>query len=195
MAAIEFAVAAPVIIMLLLMILELGYLMTGGLLLNAGARAAARYAVTGQVTEGEARIDSIRRIVTSYVCPSSQSAGNKGYCFWNSSTSQRSPDGTFSPLLIKTRVYSDARDVGQPEPYSDTLPSNGRYDPGEPFTDLNGNGIWDEDMAQAGAGGPAAFVIYDMTMPEAVSNPLFRMVLKTGLLWQKASIALQNETF
>lgn len=194
-AAIEFAITAPLVVMLVMVLLEIGYLLGGGLLLDAGARAAGRFALTGQTVAGETRVQSIRRIITSYVCPRDLAGGAGGYCFWSAGTTSRSDDGIDSPLQITAKVYASPANIGQPEPYSDTKPANGRYDPGESYTDVNGNGRWDADMAASGSGGAGDFVLYEVRMPEDVRNPLFRLVMPGGVLWQRASLAVRNENF
>ena len=47
---------------------------------------------------------------------------------------------------LTTLVYDDFASISQAEPFTDNKPENGEYDAGEAFTDINGNGRWDEDM-------------------------------------------------
>ena len=195
LAAIEFAISAPVIVMLLMMLVETAYLLAGGILLEAGARAASRYALTGQSVDGETRVDAIRRIVTRYVCPLAQREIAAGYCFWDLSSTDPNDGQANDPLSIESRVYGDPTEFGRPEPYGDTNPINGQYDEGEPFTDVNGNGHWDADMARSGAGGSGDFVIYHLTMPQHVANPLFRMALGKDSIWHSSVVSVQNEAF
>lgn len=74
---------------------------------------------------------------------------------------------------IETKSYgSSFGDVGEPEPFPDNDgdnidepgENNGQYDPGEPFTDVNGNGQWDKDMGSSGSiGGAGQIVSYTAT--------------------------------
>jgi Flp pilus assembly protein TadG len=50
-----------------------------------------------------------------------------------------------------------------PEPFTDTN-RNGQRDPGECFTDVNGNGVWDADAGVAGNGGAGDMVVYTASM-------------------------------
>ncbi len=180
----------------LLAIVEIGFISAGEVLLGSGARAAARFARTGQVINNETRIESIRRIVTSFVCPKAVLAPpHDAFCLWDQGSARLSEDGAVSPLQIRTRVYADARNISLAEPYSDTNPLNGAYDPGETFTDINGNGQWDDDMARSGAGGAGDFVLYEFEMAQSLASPIFQVLTGEWMTIHRASISVQNEKF
>lgn len=67
---------------------------------------------------------------------------------------------------IESKAYGSAfGDVGEPEPFVDVVPTkNGKYDLGEAYTDVNGNGKWDTDMGTSGSvGGAGSVVSYTAT--------------------------------
>ena len=79
---------------------------------------------------------------------------------------------------IQTLVYASFDDIGQPEP----------------FTDVNGNGVWDADMGAAGLGGPSDVVVYRVSYDWGVMTPLIRGVLGDSLR-HISSVAVRNEPF
>jgi hypothetical protein len=96
-------------------------------------------------------------------------------------------------LVMETLVYDNFADVGQPEPFTDEN-GNEIYDEGEPFSDINGNGGWDEDMGAAGLGGPGAVVVYRMSYDWPIMIPLFRPFFGDTINLQ-ANVAVRNEPF
>lgn len=70
----------------------------------------------------------------------------------------RSSDG--QPPKIEAKSYAGAfSDIGEPEPFTDAPPKNGKYDVGESYTDVNGSGAWEKDMGKAGSVGGANQVV------------------------------------
>jgi hypothetical protein len=98
-------------------------------LLAGGARVAARFGVTGAVPAGVSREDRIKEIVAGH------SIGMID----------------LSEVEIETLVYDSFTSIGQSEPFEDCM-GTGTYHPDCPFTDINGNGVWDEDLGVAGLG-------------------------------------------
>ena len=95
-------------------------------------------------------------------------------------------------LIIETLVYDSFADIGEPEPFTDAN-GNGVYDEGESFTDVNGNGQWDADMGAAGLGGPGAVVVYDVRYDWPAITPLMAPLLGTVRL--STSVPVRNEPF
>ena len=96
-------------------------------------------------------------------------------------------------LQIDTLVYENFGDIGQPEPFTDEN-GNGVWDNDEPYTDINGNGTWDPDMGAAGLGGPGAVVVYRMAYDWDIMIPLFRPFFGNSIRLQ-SNIAVRNEPF
>ncbi len=94
---------------------------------------------------------------------------------------------------MDTLVYQSFADIGQPEPFTD---GNGNhvYDAGESFVDVNGNGQWDPDMGAAGLGGPSDVVVYRLSYDWGIVTPLMREIMGETVT-QVSSIAVRNEPF
>jgi TadE-like protein len=97
-------------------------------------------------------------------------------------------DLQFEPL-----VYENFGDIGQPEPFTDEN-GNTVWDNDEPYTDINGNGTWDPDMGAAGLGGPGAVVVYRMSYDWDIMIPLFWPFFGNSIQLQ-SNIAVRNEPF
>ena len=96
-------------------------------------------------------------------------------------------------LHMETLVYENFGDIGQPEPFTDEN-GNEVWDNDEPFTDINGNGTWDPDMGAAGLGGPGDVVVYRMSYDWDIMIPLFRPFFGDAITLQ-SNIAVRNEPF
>ena len=96
-------------------------------------------------------------------------------------------------LEMETLVYENFGDVGEPEPFTDEN-GNSVWDNDEPFTDINGNGNWDPDMGAAGLGGPGDVVVYRMSYDWDIMIPLFRPFFGDAITLQ-SNIAVRNEPF
>lgn len=96
-------------------------------------------------------------------------------------------------LEVETLIYETFADVGQPEPFTDAN-GNGVFDDGETFDDINGNGSRDEDMGVAGLGGPGDIVVYRLSYDWDVMIPMFEPFFGETVALD-ASIAVRNEPF
>jgi Flp pilus assembly protein TadG len=96
-------------------------------------------------------------------------------------------------LQMETLVYENFADVGEPEPFTDEN-GNGVWDNDEPYTDINGNGTWDPDMGAAGLGGPGDVVVYRMSYDWSIMIPLFRPFFGDAVTL-RSNIAVRNEPF
>ena len=189
LASIEFAILAPIVVVMTTVGFALSILQAGAASLEMGAAAAARMSIIGDVPKDSTRSAEIRRIVTDHVCPP-----GGGFCYWSTGWLAESDDGAISPLRIEMRAYVDPRNIGRPEPFTDKPPYNGVYDPGEEFVDVNGNGKWDADMGRAEPGGSGDHVVFRLTMAQDVRHPLLTPVLGARMLPQ-AQIVVRNEPF
>jgi hypothetical protein len=70
---------------------------------------------------------------------------------------------TSTPIWCSVRKSYTSFSVVKPEPFVDNN-GNGKRDPGECFTDVNNNGIWDADPGIAGQGGANDVALYTMTI-------------------------------
>lgn len=169
-AMVEFALVAPVFILLLLGSFELGAVMLTSTLMEGALRDASRYGITGQEDDGADRLAKIREIISERTLGLVDMATAK----------------------IDVLVYPGFGDIGKPESYVDSN-GNGTYDSGEAFTDSNGNGVWDADSGSPGAGGSGDIVLYRVKYGWPIITPLFSSVMGKNTLSLTASLAVRNE--
>lgn len=131
-AALEFALVAPVLLLLLFGILDFGQMMYGQVLLNGAVRQAARNA-TMENANTAAADTMVRKIIGAAL-----------------------PGVTFTSTR---NSYVDFNDINRAEKFTDSN-NNGTCNTGEPYTDDNGNGHWDADIGQSGNGSANDVVVY-----------------------------------
>ena len=171
-AAIEFAFTAPLLILTIVAIMEFSMILFLNAVLEGSLRDAARFGVTGFTPAGVNREDEIINKISS-------------------ATMGLVP---MTAANVTALAYSDFSEVGQPEPYIDDNPANGQYDPGESFTDINGNGQWDADMGTPGLGGACDVVVYRVETQWSLLLGL--MASRIGSPFTlTASAAVRNEPF
>lgn len=168
---VEFALAAPVVAMMVAGVIEFGMVMFTTTLMESAMRDAARYGITGAEMTGQSRIEKIIQIVSERTL---------GLVDMNAAD-------------VQVLVYPGFSDIGQGEAFVDGN-NSGAYDAGETFTDSNGNGVWDADMGVSGAGGAGDVVVYRMSYDWPLLTPLAGTVIGQGGTFPlTASIAVRNE--
>ena len=135
---VEFAMVAPVLILALLGLMDMGYNYYIQAQLQGTVQRAARDATLESARTNTADIDAKVAVAVHRLVPNAS-------------------------LQFARSSYSSFADVAQAEDFSD-LNDNGRCDDGEPFEDANGNGDWDEDRASEGMGGARDAVLYEVTV-------------------------------
>jgi len=168
-AAVEFALAVPILLTLLLGALEVGlnlYLRSvlEGALLMAGRSSSLQAAQAGQ-----AAIDATVEAQIHAILPSAS-------------------------VTFSRRNYVAFSDRGRPEDFTDAN-ANDAYDPGECFTDENDNGQWDTDVGKAGQGGANDVVLYTASVDYRSVLPDFSTLGMAGLRTISASTTLRNQPF
>lgn len=172
-AALEFAFVAPLVILTVAGIIEIGMMLFVDSLLEGGVRSASRFGITGYTPAGVSREDQIRQIILTNSVGLVQPAD----------------------LTITTLSYPDFASVGKPEPYVDAN-GNGQFDVGESYTDVNGNGQWDTDMGAAGAGGSGEVVLYKAQVDWRLWTHLLDNIIgDSGAIKLGASVVVRNEPY
>lgn len=129
---VEFALIAPVLLMMLLGTYDLGYaLYIDSMLQGSIQEAGRRSTIEGSTAASMDLIvsTSVKRVV---------------------------PGAT---LTFTRKSYATFSDVGSPEAFTD-VDANGVCNGGEPYEDANGNSSWDSDRGKAGQGGARDAVLY-----------------------------------
>jgi len=177
-AAIEFAFIASILALLIIGTMEVARILFATSVLEGGLREAARFGITGQELDQDAREARVVEIVRAH-----------GAGVVNVTAED-----------VKFKSYDNFSSIGVPEPFVDSDDGgpndNGTYDSGEAFTDVNCNGNWDPDQGQPGmgAGNEVALYIVDYDLP--LMTGMFSTAMgQDGKFKIVASVAVRNEPF
>ncbi len=133
--AVEFALVAPVMLMLMMQIFNLGQMVYGKVLLNGAVEQAAR--ASALETSNTSAADALVNTIVGRVLAGATITG--------------------------TRVsYYDFADIGRPERWND-VNADGTCSGGESYVDENRSGGWERDVGATGNGGAGDVVIYTVT--------------------------------
>lgn len=102
-------------------------------------------------------------------------------------------------LVAKNATYASTRksyssfQTAGPEPFTDSN-GNGVYDKGSDcFTDVNGNGVWDADPGATGQGGANDVTVYSITISYRRLFPLFSAIGLTSTASLYGTTVLKNQ--
>jgi Flp pilus assembly protein TadG len=170
-AALEFALMLPPLCLILVGMFEVSMLMFTQATVEGALREAARFGMTGSVSDPARRQTQILAIIDK-----------------DTRNLLDMKDAT-----ISFQIYDSFNSVDDPEPYIDSN-GNGKRDPGESYTDVNGNAKWDADQGKAGLGATAQIVQYTVEYDWHVITPFMAPIFgNDGKVHLKASIVLRNE--
>ncbi|WP_019833634.1 TadE/TadG family type IV pilus assembly protein [Sphingomonas sp. PR090111-T3T-6A] len=172
--AIEFALAAPVLFLLLFGLFDALFNLYMVSTLQGVVQKAARDSTlqdystpTGQATLDAAVTAQVHRLLPSANVP--------------------------TPTRQSFHTYADAA-AQKAEPWTDT-DHDGTCDNGEPYTDLNSNGSWDSNGANTGSGGAKDRTIYTVTVTYPRLFPLAKMIGLSSTVTLKATTVLENQPY
>lgn len=166
-AAVEFAIVAPVMALFMMGIGDLLYGVYANSILLGAVQKAGRDATLQQNTSSTATTAIDNQVMAS--------------------VRRVAPAATF---ISSRENYTTFALVDKPEPFTDssTTGTVGVRDPGECFSDTNGNGTWDADGARSGVGGASDVAQYTITINYPRVFPVARL-----LGWgSRASITAQT---
>lgn len=166
---VEFGFVAPVLILTIMGIFDVGYKMYSTSILQGAIQKAARDSTLEDGTSNATTIDNRVKDIFRQV----------------------SPSATYE---FERLSYTNFSDVGIPEDFTDSN-DDGECSTGEPFEDANGNGSWDADQGAAGNGGARDAVLYTA---RATYDRLFPMAGLIGLPETEtveASTVLRNQPY
>jgi Flp pilus assembly protein TadG len=168
-AAIEFAILAPVMLTLMMGMMELAY------------QAYVQAAVTGAVQKAgrDSAIQGATPATIDAKVLSQIQAVAKG--------------ATFTSGFPSRLNYSSFSTIA-PEPFVDTN-NNGVRDAGECYTDVNGNGRWDDDAGRTGQGGANDVTVYTVSVDYGRLFPVARWFGWAGTATLSASTTLMNQPY
>ena len=176
--AIEFAFISPILFLLVMGIVETGFIMSAKNTLESATYVASRTGRTGFVDTGKTQEETIMDMLEE-----------RASLFLNTDYV------TIDAMSVTTKTYAGFDDIDEPEPYVDAN-GNGVRDNGENYTDINGNGQWDEDRGGSGYGGSGEIVVYTVTYPWPLFTPLVSQFIGTDGIYTLSSRAVvKNEPF
>jgi Flp pilus assembly protein TadG len=170
---IEFALIFPIVLMITFGIMEISLCMASLVTLEGGLKEASRYGITSQSTAPP----DINKVPTAFKVGNDNRLMTIGYIL-NINTLDLIDLNT---ATITTAVYSSFSAVKDGEPFTD-LNSNGVYDgpgspgvpaAGEPYSDMNCNGSRDGAGASgAGVGAAGNIVVYTVNYNWKILTPI-----------------------
>ncbi|MGV2496378.1 TadE family protein [Pelagerythrobacter aerophilus] len=168
-ALVEFALVAPVLLLMLLGMFDMGYnYYVQSQLQGAIQKAARDSGIEGahsRMGEIDARVaDAVHAIVPG------------------------------AEVTFSRKAYARFSDVARPEDFSD-IDGNGTCNDGEPFEDANGNGIWDEDRGAEGLGGARDAVLYVVTVSYTRAFAISAFIGMPDTFTTQATTVLRNQPY
>jgi Flp pilus assembly protein TadG len=166
-AIVEFALIAPVLVMTLFGLFDLGHGMYTKSLLQGAIEKASRDSTIEGATTGA--LDARVTVIVSRIAPGSS-------------------------ITFNRESYTSFTSVGQPEDFVDTN-SNSVCDAGETFEDANGNGTWDANQGRTGNGGARDAVLYTVTVHYPRILPIGRLIGQPDTSTMSAITVLRNQPY
>jgi len=171
-ALVEFALVAPVLILLIMGMLDIGHKIYATAILQCSVQKAARDA---SLDDGAANAGAIDDRVRELMLP----------------ILQEEPISSFD---FNRRNYSNFSDVAKPEDFTDSN-NDGECNDGEPYDDSNGNDSWDEDRGISGQGNAKDAVLYTVRITYPRLFPMAGMIGLPEDQIIEASTVLRNQPF
>ncbi|WP_439569483.1 TadE/TadG family type IV pilus assembly protein [Sphingopyxis sp.] len=169
-ALVEFALTAPVFLLLLLGIIDYGWKYYAQHVLQGAVSNAARAATLEGNALDQAGLDAaVRRKVLVVF---------KG-----------------ARVSFSRKAYESYDAIGKPEPWEDAAPYNGVHDTNECFTDLNNNNSYDRDRGLDGNGGAEDVVLYTVSMTFDNVLPVWRMLGQSKETTLRSTSVLRNQPY
>lgn len=167
-AIIEFAIVAPVMMIVLMGLSDLAYQVYAQSILDGALQKAGRDSAIQGGANNTAAIDAkVTGMVRNIAANASITITRKNY-------------NSFSVI--------------KPETFTDTN-GNGVRDAGECFVDINGNGVWDADPGLAGQGGADDVTMYSATVTYPRLFPVAGLFGWSSTQTITASTLLKNQPY
>jgi Flp pilus assembly protein TadG len=172
--AIEFAIVAPVLFLLVMGVIELGLIFFTNAVLEGATNIGSRIGKTGY-SSGGPREDYIMSRIREL------SGG-----ILNTDN-----------LTISILSYNNFDNIGQPEACITAQCRAVDAVPGIDFVDTNGNGSWNSDQGKSAAGGAGAIVLYRVSYVWKLFTPLMSALIgdAQGNVTISSVAAVRNEPF
>ena len=166
---VEFALIAPVLAVTLMGLFDFSYNFYAESMIEGSIQKAARDSTIERYAQNPAVLDSRVRSAVQKVVPS-------------------------STVTMKRTAYSNYRDVGKPEKWTDGN-SDGTCNNNEVFVDANGNGTWDRSGGLSASTGARDAVLYEVNATYNRKFPLAPMLGFEPTVTVTARTVLRNQPF
>lgn len=167
---VEFAMIAPVLLMMVFGIFDLGHNMYTTSMLQGAIQQAARNSTLEGAASNAGNLDAIVTEAVHAISP-------------------------YATLQFQRTAYASFSDVSQPEDFND-IDEDGSCNNGEPFEDANGNGSWDADRGTAGQGGARDAVLYSVTISYPRLFPIAKLIPgQSQTFTMNATTVLRNQPY
>lgn len=167
-AALEFALISLPLIAMILGMVDFGYRMYLGAVVEGTVHRAARLAAVGNLTGDK---------VDEYI------------------NGQLKTFSHYATIEITKKSYFEYSGVGKPEKITQDTNPVGSYNVGDCFEDMNGNGIFDSVAGKAGVGGADDIVYYKVTATFPRIVPLTKIFGFSATETVSSGTALRNQPF
>ncbi len=175
-AAVEFAIVAVPLCVVLLGALDVGY------------QSYLRSTLQGDLYD-VARIASVEN-------PKLNTSGNTLQERVEAAIKQRiAPLASKGTYTIKAQSYSDFSKIGKPEPLVTDKNNDGKYDLGDCWQDMNGNGGFDTDAGKSGLGGASDVVFYEVQLKTPRLVPMDKLIGLPGYHEARAKVAIRTQPY
>lgn len=168
-AAVEFALIAPTLVLVLLGLFDIGYTVYANTMLQGAVQRAARASTVEGAGAMLSTIDNKVAAEVKRVVPDAE-------------------------ITFSRKAYANFSEVGVPEDFTDEN-ANGVCDDGEAFEDANGNDTWDQDRGATGLGGARDAVLYTATMTYGRKFPMASLLGFPGTVTNSATTILRNQPY
>ena len=155
--AIEFAIIAPTLLMLIMGSLETSLMMYARSIMEGATFQSSRTGKTGYVEAGMTQTETIIAAIND----------RAGILM------------DVDNITVTPKSYGSFSEVGEPEPFIDTN-GNGVRDFGESYTDINGDGEYSDDMGIDSYGSSAQITMYTITYDWPVFTPVLQPFFGTS---------------
>jgi Flp pilus assembly protein TadG len=166
-AIVEFALIAPVMLLTLFGMFDLGH----GMYTKAMLQGAIEQAARGSTIEGSTTGTLDAKVTTA--------------------VRRIAPNAS---IAFSRKSYTNFTNVGQPEEFVDTN-SNGVCAGGETFEDVNGNGVWDANQGKTGNGGARDAVLYTVLVAYPRYFPIAKLIGQSNTTVLTTTTVLRNQPY
>ncbi len=167
--AVEFALVAPVLLLLLMGVYDLSYQLYIDTVLDGAMHKAGRNSTIEGAAGSTTAIDNTVKDVVKQVVP----------------------NATFT---FTRKSYSSFTNIGRPEDFVD-VNTNGACDNGESYTDTNLNLTWDADRGKNGQGGARDAVLYEVAVAYNRPFPMAGLAGFTKTVTLRSETVLRNQPY